>query len=237
MTQRKVLIATPSYDGHVTVWYVNSLVQTIKDMESRGINVHPIFMSYDALIQRSRNDLVAIAVLNNFDDLIFIDSDIDWEPTWVNTLLKYKVDVVGGTYRKKTDDQEEYVCKSLKIPADVDTKTGLMKVQGLGCGFLRLSARALNYLWETSEPYKDGLGKESRMVFEVKVINGQLVSEDILMCHKLTQGGFEIYLDPRMCCNHSGHKRFIGSFVHWYDAIQKSYETPTLSHESSHVLR
>ena len=216
MAPRKVMIATPSYDGRLDVWYVNALVQTIKDTEARGYEVHPIFMSYDALVQRSRNDLVALAALNDFDDLIFIDGDIDWDPSWVNTLLRYKVDVVGGTYRKKSDDREEYVCKSMKNPADVDTKTGLMKVDGLGAGFLRLSAKAIKHLWDTAEPYVDGSGKQARMVFEVKVIDGELVSEDIMMCRKLKEGGFDIHMDPRMCCGHSGQKRFVGNFVDWY---------------------
>lgn len=216
MSPRRVLLGTPSYDGKLDVWYVNSLVHTIKDMESRGIEIHPVFMSYDALVQRSRNDLISIAVQNNFDDLIFIDGDIDWDPAWINTLLRYKVDVVGGTYRKKSDDREEYVCKSLKNPADVDTKTGLMKVDGLGGGLIRLSAKALKYLWESAEPYVDGAGKNARMVFEVKVINGELISEDIMMCRKLKEGGFDIHLDPRMCCGHSGQKRFIGNFINWY---------------------
>lgn len=224
MAPRKVMIGTPSYDGHLDVWYTNALVQTIKDTEARGIEVHPIFMSYDAMIQRSRNDLMALAVLNDFDDLIFIDADIDWDPSWVATLLKYKVDVVGGTYRKKTDVSEEYVCKSANIPADVDTKTGLMKVDGLGCGFLRLSSSAMKYLWSTAEPYEDGSGKKARMIFDVKVIDGQLVSEDILMCRKLKEGGFDVHLDPRMCCGHSGHKRFTGNFIDWYTRFLEAHE-------------
>lgn len=208
------MIATSSHDGRLDVWYVNALVQTIKDTEARGFDVHPIFMSYDSLIQRSRNDLVALAVLNDFDDMIFIDGDVDWDPSWVNTLLRYKVDVVGGTHRKKTDEREEYV---LKTPADVDAKSGLMKVDGLGCGFLRLSAKALKHLWDGAEPYTDGSGKQARMVFDVKVIDGELVSEDIVMCQKLKEGGFDINLDPRMCCGSSGHKRFLGNFVKWYE--------------------
>ena len=232
MAPRKVLIATPSADGRLDVWYVNSLVQTIKDTEARGYDVHPVFMSYDTLVQRSRNDLVALAVLNDFDDVILIDGDVDWDPSWINTLLRYKVDVVGGTYRKKTDDVEDYVCKSIKNPADVDAKTGLMKVDGLGCGFIRISANALKYLWDNSEPYMNGSGKPARMVFDVKIIDGEFMSEDMMMCRKLKEGGFDIHLDPRMCCGQSGHKRFVGDFVDWYsrvlEAREKSAEGETI---------
>jgi FkbM family methyltransferase len=215
MGQRKVLIGTPSYDGTLDVWYVNSLVGTIRESEDRGIRIDPIYMSFDALVQRARNDLVALAIEGGYDELIFIDGDIEWDPSWIFQLLKYKHDVVGGTYRKKTDDYEGYVLKAAEGPEVIDTRTGLVKVAGLGTGFMKLSRKALEHLWNGAEPYVDHKGKNSRMVFDIAIQNGVMVSEDILMCQKLNQGGFDIWLDPRMCCNHTGPKKFTGNFVEW----------------------
>jgi hypothetical protein len=219
MGQRKVLIGTPSYDGTLDVWYVNSLVGTVRESEDRGIRIDPIYMSYDALVQRARNDLVALAIEGGYDDLIFIDGDIEWDPTWIFQLLKYKQDVVGGTYRKKNDNNEDYVLKALDLPPTVDTRTGLIKVAGLGTGFMKISRKALEYLWKGAEPYLDHKGKNSRMVFDIAIQDGSLVSEDILMCQKLTKGGFDIWLDPQMCCNHVGTKKFEGNFIRWFDKI------------------
>jgi glycosyltransferase involved in cell wall biosynthesis len=221
MTQRKVLIGTPSYDGTLDVWYVNSLVGTVRESEDRGIRIDPIYMSYDALVQRARNDLVALALNGGYDDLIFIDGDIEWDPKWIFQLLKYKQDVVGGTYRKKVDDVEDYVLKPTEFPPIIDTRTGLIKVAGLGTGFLKLSRKALEHLWKGAVPYVDHKGKNSRMVFDIAIQNGSLVSEDILMCQKLVDGGFDIWLDPRMCCNHTGPKKFQGNFINWLDRMNK----------------
>jgi hypothetical protein len=220
MPPRKVLIATPSYDGTLDVWYVNSLVGTIRESEARGIRIDPIYMSFDALVQRARNDLVAIAVQGNYDDIIFIDGDIEWEPEWIFKLLKYPHDVVGGTYRKKVDDYEDYVVKALDFPPTIDTRTGLMKVGGLGTGFLKLSKKAFRHLWKNAEPYIDHKGKNSRMVFDIAIQNGVMVSEDIIMCQRLIADGFDIWLDPRMCCNHTGPKKFQGNFVEWLKRVQ-----------------
>ena len=219
MPQRKVLIATPSYDGTLDVWYVNSLVGTIRESEDRGIRIDPIYMSYDALIQRARNDLVAIAIHGDYDDMIFIDGDIEWDPMWIFKLLKYSQDVVGGTYRKKADEFEDYVVKALEFPLKTDTRTGLVKVDGLGTGFLKLSRKAFTHLWNNAEPYVDYRGKKSRMVFDIAVQNGSLISEDILACQKLSSGGFDIWLDPRMCFNHTGSKKFTGNFIEWLNRI------------------
>ena len=218
-TIRRVMIATPSYDGRLDVFYVNSLIETIRRADKNIIFI-PIFMSFDSLIQRARNDTIALALKNNFDDVIFIDSDISWEPEWISKLLNYPVDVVGGTYRRKTDQNESYVCKNTKNPAAVDTRTGLMKVDGLGCGFVRLSRKAMQYLWDASEPYEDN--GEKRMIFEVVVEGNEIISEDIYMCAKLNRGGFQVHLDPRMCCDHTGVKKFSGNFVNWYESFLNS---------------
>lgn len=219
---RRVMIATPSYDGRLDVFYVNSLLETIR-CTNKNIILTPIFMSYDSLIQRARNDTMALALKNNFDDLIFIDSDISWQPEWISKLLDYPVDVVGGTYRRKVDHTESYVCKNIRNPAVVDTRTGLMKVDGIGCGFVRLSRKAMQYLWDASESYEDN--GEKRMIFEVVVEGNEIISEDIYMCAKLNRGGFQVHLDPRMCCDHTGVKKFSGNFVDWYERFVNGLKT------------
>ena len=99
---KNILIATPSYDGKLDVWYVNSLTNTVILGLQNYIEFHPVFMSYDALIQRSRNDLLEIAFSNDFDHILWIDSDIEWNPEWAVKLILSDKDVIGGTYPKKS---------------------------------------------------------------------------------------------------------------------------------------
>ena len=101
---RKVLIGTPSYDGKVDVWYANSLVNTIRMSYEKDIVIVPVYMAYDSLVQRARNDLVKLAIEEDFDDLIFIDADQEWDPAWVFKLLDSDKDVVAGTVVKKSDE-------------------------------------------------------------------------------------------------------------------------------------
>jgi hypothetical protein len=214
MKKRRVIIGTPCYDGRLDVWYVNSLSNTIKQSALYNVEIVPIWISFDALLQKARNDTVHLALADNVDDLIWIDSDIEWNPEWIFQLLNYNVDVVGGTYPKK-GDREEYVVRKLTTNQP-DPGTGLISVTGLGTGFVRWSRRAIQYLWDTSEPYvdsKDGL--ERRFIFDVVIENHSLVSEDIHAFDKLRQGGFEIWLDPAMTCNHTGHKKWQGDFNAW----------------------
>ena len=205
---RKVLIATPAHDGRLDVWYTTSLVNTIRVAQANGIFVHPVFMSYDALVQRARNDLIRLAVEGDYDDLIFIDSDMEWNPMWIMALLEREEDVVGGTTRKKTDDAEIYVVKTADLTVH---DNGLIKCEGLGTGFVRLSRKAFMALWDSSPAYQNE-GRECRMVCDVQIVDGQLYSEDTILFCKLDELGFDVWLDPRMTCNHLGTKKFCGSF-------------------------
>jgi glycosyltransferase involved in cell wall biosynthesis len=178
-----------------------------------------MWVSFDALIQRARNDTIHLALEGEFDDLIWIDSDIEWQPEWFFKLLDYPVDVVGGTYRKK-GDREEYV---VRVPGLVDPTTGLMEVQGLGTGFLRMNRKAMQYLWDSNKSYIDKKdNKERRMIFDVIITNDDLMSEDIYALQKLIDGGFKIWLDPSMTCSHIGPYKFQGDFVTWYKNDMKS---------------
>jgi len=205
---KRVIIGTPALTGELEVRYVNSLIQAVKLCLTQNIILEPLFVSYDALIQRARNDTLAIALEKGVDALVFIDQDIMFDPEWVLRLINRTEDVVGGTYRKKTDEEELYVVTGNDLTVHTN---GLIKVHSLGTGFVKLSRRAMQALWDNSEEYENE-GKIRRMICNVSVVNGFLVSEDVMMFKKLTDLGFDVWLNPSMTCGHVGTKLFLGDF-------------------------
>ena len=227
---RKVIIGTPCYDGRLDVWYTHSLCNTIKQSFENDMEIIPIWISFDALLQRARNDTIQVALEMDCDDLIFIDSDIEWMPEDFFKLLNYEEDVIGGTYPKKSSI-EEYVVRQLDR-AEIDIDTGLVEVDGLGTGFVKLSKKAMQYLWDISEPYIDPKdGKERRMIFDVVIKNQSLHSEDIHMFDKLKEGGFNIWLDTNITCNHTGPKKFTGDFRSWYEKSEPRKYKPIIQNK------
>jgi glycosyltransferase involved in cell wall biosynthesis len=180
-------------------------VNSVRIAQDNGIFLHPVFMSYDALVQRARNDLFKLAL--EYDAVIWIDADLEWNPMWIMELLGSDKDVIGGTYRKKTDDAELYTVKT----KDLTATDGLIKVDGLGMGFVKMSKKAVQALWDASQPYQNE-GREGRMICDIQIVDGQLVSEDNVVTRKLADLGFDIWLDPRMTCCHIGTKKFYGNF-------------------------
>lgn len=215
MQHRKVVIGTPTMDGKVEAEYAVSLAETMRICVQRGIEIYPLCICYESIIQNIRNDLLGAMLKYDCTDIIFIDADQGWDPEWVPKLLSYPVDVVGGTVRKKTDERELYNVKHGSVHIETDPKTGLWMVDSLGTGFLRMTRKAVEALWNSSVEYRVWNKEPSRWVFDIRPIAGQLVGEDVMVSLKLKDLGFQTYLDPDMVCIHIGVKKYIGNFKNW----------------------
>jgi len=226
---RKVLIGTPTIDGKVEAAYVASLLDAKQYLATQNIDLFPIFMAYDALIQRARNDIIQLAVDSDVDDIVFIDSDIGWKPEQLIRLLSHNVDLVGGTYRRRTDISEMYVLKIREIDKGINpNKDELLEVEGLGCGFMRMTRRCYRLLWEISEKYEDNSGKRNKMVFNLSIRDGIFTSEDISLCYKWQDLEEKVWLDPYITCTHTGMKVYEGDFMQWIKSLdlQKNVVRP-----------
>ena len=204
-----IAIATPSFDGKVTVEYASSLADTISYSKNLGIEVHHFFYSKEAIVQSARNKLVSMINKDMYDCVIFIDSDIAWRPEDFFKLVESKNDVIGATYRKK-QDKESYVFSEIINSSDPYT----FEVGSLGFGFIKISKKALHNLIGTSDNYIDD-GILCKNIFEVIVKDGEIYSEDVTVCNKLKALGFNIYLDKKINLVHTGTVNFIGSFYDW----------------------
>jgi hypothetical protein len=206
---RKVLIGTPMMDGKATARYIDAFAKTLLGAPP-DIAVDYLFVTQDALVQRARTDIFVAALRADVDDLVFIDADQVWEPAWFYALLAHPVDVVGMTYPKKAD-VESYPVKCVSRLPTVG-ENGLILVDGLGTGFLRLTRKALRLAWERGIPYKEN-GIDKRWVFDVGPQAGDLVGEDIFFCDLVKELG--VYLDPRFTLPHVGEKVYTGNVAVW----------------------
>ena len=200
---RKVMIGCPTYDWKVDVRWVNSLMETLRSAPP-GVAFFPIFQPGDALVERARNDLVRMAVEAEVDDLVFVDADVVWRASDMTRILGHGLEVVGGLYRQHTDQQRFVLVER----SGAEPKDGVVEVLGTGCGFLRLSRRALRRLWDSSRAYTDGT-VTGRVVFEVQYDRKDLVSEDIALCRKWRKLGGKVFVDTRGQLGHIGQRLYV----------------------------
>ena len=97
----KVLIGTPAYGGVCCTAYTESLLYTIKLLESQGVETTVHFIN-NQLVTRARNMICSIFMNDEtYTHLLFIDSDIQWDPKHVLYLLEHNKECVIGVYPNK----------------------------------------------------------------------------------------------------------------------------------------
>jgi hypothetical protein len=211
---RKVAIVSPSYDGKVVCDYAITLATIFSRAKDMGVDVSLHFWMGEALLQKARNNLFCDAYDSGVDDLFFLDCDQAFDAQAFFDLLNHPVDVVGITAPMKTDE-ERYTIRPEEPEKHIyDPQLKLLHVENISTGMMRLSRKAMQSLWDNSVSYNDG--KERKLICDVQIINGGMISEDIQLCKKLNDAGFKIYADINYTCTHFGTKKFTGNFKTHY---------------------
>ena len=124
---KKLFIATPMYGGQCHGSYTKSIADLMIMCTKYGIEAKLFFIFNESLVQRARNYLADEFVRSNCDQMIFIDSDIQFEPQDVLVMMQFAatredMDVVCGPYPKKAISWEKIKVAVDKGYADKNPK-------------------------------------------------------------------------------------------------------------------
>lgn len=209
-----VLIATPCLDGKVDAWFVNSLYESTKLGLQNNIMFQPIFLANESILPMARNELLNLAYQQKYNHLVFIDDDEEWNPEVLIEIVKSPKDVVAVPVVNKGDKKIEYNVYGVnKTP---DPNDGYLKIDRCGTGFLKLSQKVIIDLWE-SNPECEFRGRKLKYICEYNILNDSFYGEDIVLCEKIKELGYQIWLNPKHTVSHLGTKKFKGNFMKSYD--------------------
>jgi hypothetical protein len=128
LKKHKLFIATPMYGGMNHGMYLKSCLDLQGLCSQYGIETRFSFIFNESLITRARNYLVDEFLRSGFSHLLFIDSDIHFDPRDVIALLALDKDVIGAPYPKKSikwTSVVEAVKRNPNIsPSEVEKVTG-----------------------------------------------------------------------------------------------------------------
>lgn len=102
LRKNKLFIATPMYGGMAHGLYIKSCLDLQTTMNKYNIETKFSFLFNESLITRARNYLVDEFLRSGHTHLLFIDSDIHYNPQDVLALMALDKDVIGGPYPKKS---------------------------------------------------------------------------------------------------------------------------------------
>lgn len=226
---RRVAILCPSYDGKVVCDFAVSMAvvfqRAAKERPDLELNLN--FWMGEALLQKARSNLFCDAYDAGFDDIVFIDADQGFDAQAFFDAIDHPVDVVGIPVPMKVEEERYNIRPENTAKHRWNPDLRLLEVECIGTGFLRLSRQAMDVLWAKGTPYNDG--KIRRLICDIQIINGGMISEDVQICQKLTDAGMKIYVDIKHTCEHFGTKRYKGDFqqhfaMDWLEGIMEGHK-------------
>jgi len=106
LRKRKLFIAAPMYGGQCAGMFTRSILDLSALCAAHQIPLQVYFLFNESLVQRARNYCVDEFLRSGATHLMFIDSDIGFDPRDILVLLamaddESEYDVIGGAYPKK----------------------------------------------------------------------------------------------------------------------------------------
>lgn len=191
--------------------------QSLKELERRGYVVRRVY-GY-AAIDQGRNQMVTDALNEGFEETMWIDSDIGFDPSDVDKLRRHKLPIVCGVYPQK--GKRALACHVMPGTKKLTfgNEGGLIELLYAPTGFLHIRRevyeRVKNHLGlptcnerfkKTMEPFfqplirKDGEGY-------------WYLAEDFAFCHRAREAGIKIMADTTIRLWHIGNYAYS-----WEDA-------------------
>lgn len=118
LRKNKLFVATPMYGGQCNGLYMKACLDLQGICAQYGIDVRFSFLFNESLITRARNYLVDEFLRSNCTHLLFIDSDIHFNPQDVLALMAIDKDVIGGPYPKKSINWRNVFASSKRVITD-----------------------------------------------------------------------------------------------------------------------
>lgn len=204
----KIMVAIPCMDQVPTPFCQS--IATLKTVEECTI-----VFNTGSLVYTSRNALATKAMQNEFDYVMWFDSDMEFEPdtlvNMLNTMREKDMDILTGLYFRRVYPYSPVLFDQLDIDGEIcywsefkEIPEDIFEVGGCGFGCVLMK----------TDVFFDVQGRFGQM-FAPIANNG----EDIAFCWRARQCGYKIYCDPSIKLGHVGYTTIDRAF---YEALQRS---------------
>lgn len=219
---RSIFIALPAYDFKVSLKLAVSLARFAQVAPRHGIDIQIGSICGCSVVSRARNLLVQDLLESPCTELLFIDSDINFEPEDILRLMAWGSDekkgIVAAVPRVR-DVNKTYIA-DLEYDENGDLTMngmGLVRAERVATAFMWVNRKVFEKLVAENDDwlyYDKRAGKDLSAVFDFKVTREGYVGEDFLFCDRAREAGFEVWVDPSITLGHMGVQEYTGNFGH-----------------------
>lgn len=192
--------------------------RALRVLETRGYTVRRVVGYSDVALARSQ--MATDALRAGFEELMWIDSDIRFDPNHVDTLRRHNLDIVCAIYPQK--GSRALSCHVLPGTTEIlfGKVGGVIKVLYAAGGFLLTRRCVYQRIQETEKlPICNQRFQRPVLPFFLPLIVSEgtddhwMLGEDFAFCERARRAGFDIHADTTLRLEH------VGSFGYgWEDA-------------------
>jgi hypothetical protein len=220
MAGKGVFIGLPAYDFKVSLKLAVSLARFAQLAPKHGIDINIGSVCGCSVVSRARNLLVQDMLESDADYLVFIDSDINFEPEDILRLMAWAQDskkgIVAGVPRVR-DVNKTYI-------ADLDhdengdltmNAMGLVRAKRVATAFMLIQRNVIETMIAAHPDWNyfdKRCGKTVPALFDFKLTEEGYIGEDFLFCDRARELGFEVWVDPTISLGHMGVQEYTGNF-------------------------
>lgn len=202
MAKKKVFIAVTAYDSRLFVVTMMSILNNIDNLKTKVYDIQLHAKMGDCYIDNVRNDIANTFLKSDCTDLIFVDSDIQFDFNAMGKLLDMPVQVIGGAYPYRSQDMNGF---PVKIKVDENgIPVGNVNLKILECdfiptGLMRIRRDAFEKIIASNPEDKTDRGiyqffKTGRLFKDEG--DHQWYGEDVYFCKVCARNGIIIWCNP-----------------------------------------
>jgi hypothetical protein len=220
-TKPTVYIAMPCYDS-VKINTMLSVIKLVQQLSKSGIEIGINTMK-SPLIHQARNYLTSVFLTTEYQYMLFIDSDIEFEPESVMRMLVSKKRIICTPYRVKAEKLDKHIYTvEFKNPKNIPfLPGGLVELEAGPTGLMLIDRVVFERIIKNHPELKiknkaiPNPGDSHKFYynfFDFGFSDGYSMGEDVSFC-KLARGNdFQIYANTESTTKHHGSWAWEGKF-------------------------
>lgn len=143
-----ILFSTPCYGGQATAPHFVSALELKEALDLHGIKHDWNVVWNESLIHRARMEMTRMFLETDHTHLMWLDADIEFRATDVNTLWNLNVDIAVAAYAMKRLDMPLSAWRNGKMVRLEECPTEPFEVDYAGTGFMLISRKAIEAVHE-----------------------------------------------------------------------------------------
>jgi len=222
-TQAKpsIFIAMPCYDS-VKINTMLSVVKLIQQLGKSGIETG-IHTMKSPLIHQARNYLTSVFLTTQYQYMLFVDSDVEFEPEAVLRMMVAKKNIVCTPYRVKAEELSKHIYTvEFKDPKNILVLAGgLVEIEAGPTGLMLIDRKVFEKIIKNhpelkirnkATPKAEKSHEFYYNFFDFGFNDGYAMGEDVSFCRLARGNGFKIYANIESSTTHHGAYAWKGTF-------------------------